>query len=107
MVTGMKKLKITLACTGGMSTSMLCARIKKAAEARGYTEVECKAYAEAALEKAAEGSDIILLGPQIRHLLSQISKRFPDIPIEVIEMRDYGMMDGEKIFTGLCGKYNW
>ncbi|MCM1233890.1 MAG: PTS sugar transporter subunit IIB [Ruminococcus flavefaciens] len=103
----MKKLKITLACSGGMSTSILCTRIKKAAEARGYTDVECNAYAETKLEKVVEGSDIILIGPQIRHLFDKISKRIPNIPIEIIDMKDYGMMNGEKIFAELCQKYDW
>lgn len=103
----MKILKITLACAGGMSTAMLCTRIKKAAEAKGYTDVECKAYAESALAKVAEGSDVILLGPQISYKLDAVKVSFPDIPVEVIDMMDYGMMNGEKIFANLCTKFNW
>lgn len=103
----MRKLKITLACAGGMSTAMLCTRIKKAAEAKGYADVECKAYAETALEGVAEGSDVILLGPQIGYELASVQERFPEIPVEVIEMRDYGMMNGEKVFEDMRQKYNW
>ncbi len=103
----MKNLKITLTCAGGMSTAMLCTRIKKAAEANGCTDIECKAYAETALDGAAQGSDVILLGPQIAYKLDAVKERFPDIPVDVIAMADYGMMNGEKIFRELCEKYNW
>ena len=39
-----------------------------------------------------------MLGPQVRHCLNQI-KNIVDgrIPVEIIDMRDYGMMNGEKV----------
>ena len=42
--------------------------------------------------------DIVMLGPQVRHCLNQI-KNIVDgrIPVEIIDMRDYGMMNGEKV----------
>ena len=31
--------------------------------------------------------------------LSHIKSRFPEKPVEVIDMRDYGMMDGQKVLN--------
>lgn len=101
-----KKLKITLACAGGMSTEMLCKKIISAAEQSGF-ECECHAYGLAMLHEAVPGSDLVLLGPQVRYRLNDVSKTYPDIPVEVINMMDYGAMNGEKIFSDMAKKYGW
>lgn len=39
-----------------------------------------------------------MLGPQVRHQLNYLIKKAEgQTPIQVIEMRDYGMMNGEKV----------
>lgn len=45
------------------------------------------------------GTDIVLIGPQIRHLFQNVSKicKTEGIPAEVISNTDFGMMNGEKI----------
>lgn len=103
----MKKLKITLACAGGMSSSMLCKKIIAASEKKGYTGTECEAYSVHGLQSAAPGSDVILLGPQVGYMKDTIVKKYPDIPVEVIYMKDYGMMNGEKIFNDIAEKFGW
>ena len=47
----MKHLKITVACAGGMSSSMICNKIIAAAAKKGY-ECECKAYGTSEVGKA-------------------------------------------------------
>ncbi|KRN28730.1 hypothetical protein IV38_GL000934 [Lactobacillus selangorensis] len=42
--------------------------------------------------------DVILLGPQVRYVLRSVQKEVP-VPVAVINMTDYGMMDGEKVLT--------
>ena len=37
-----------------------------------------------------------MLGPQVRHELKGLRTK-TETPIEVIEMRDYGMMNGAKV----------
>ncbi|MGN1343785.1 MAG: hypothetical protein ACI4U3_04345 [Traorella sp.] len=103
----MKKLKITLACAGGVSTSILCNRIKTAVKNRGIEEVECNAYATSALDKAAPGSDVILLGPQVSYLEDDVVKKYPDIPVRLMDMRDYGTMNAEKIVKELFEEFGW
>ena len=93
----MSTLKITLACAGGMSTSLLCKKIIAAAEKKGFENTECNAYAVAELKKVAPGSNVILLGPQISYEEKKVKEEFPDIPVLVIPMMDYGMMNGAKV----------
>ena len=37
-----------------------------------------------------------MLGPQVRYLEGQFKKDL-DIPVDVINMQDYGLMNGEKV----------
>ena len=42
---------------------------------------------------------IVLLEPQIRYELSNVKKIAGSVPVEAIDMKDYGMMNGEKVLT--------
>lgn len=90
--------KILLVCNAGMSTSMLVAKMKKAAETKGVdVSIEAKSLSEAKKEIAEV--DIVLLGPQIRYELNNVKKIAGSVPVEAIDMKDYGMMNGEKVLT--------
>lgn len=91
-------LKIKLFCAGGMSTSILVKKMLESAAKKGI-EAEIAAYPEAQLNKETEDCDIALLGPQVGYRLKaaeQICKP-KNIPVAVIPMVDYGMMNGEKV----------
>lgn len=90
-------MKIVLACAGGMSTGMLVKKMKEYANSQGI-EADISACGLSELEERASGSDIILLGPQVGYQLEDVKKEYPDIPVLVIEMMDYGMMNGKKVF---------
>ena len=90
--------KILLVCNAGMSTSMLVAKMKKAAEAKAVdVSIEAKSLSEAKNEIAEV--DIVLLGPQIRYELNNVKKIAGSVPVEAIDMKDYGMMNGEKVLN--------
>ena len=44
-----------------------------------------------------EGTDVILLGPQIRFALDDIRKMAPEIPVMAIAPQDFGMMNAPKV----------
>ncbi|MEI5992739.1 PTS sugar transporter subunit IIB [Candidatus Enterococcus mansonii] len=90
-------MKITLACAGGMSTGMLVKKMQEYAVSVGI-EADISACGLSELEERVVGSDIILLGPQVGYQQDDVKKEYPDIPVLVIEMMDYGMMNGEKVF---------
>ena len=89
--------KILLACNAGMSTSLLVTRMQEAASQRNIN-VEIAAVPITEAMNHYEGWDIVLLGPQVRHQLKQFESKVNNcIPISVIDMRDYGLMNGDKV----------
>ncbi|GEN51694.1 PTS sugar transporter subunit IIB [Alkalibacterium pelagium] len=91
---------IMLVCSAGMSTSLLVSKMKQAATEKGF---EAKIFAVSANEADSyleNGEvDVMLLGPQIRFMRRQFEEKVSDkgIGVDVIDMRDYGMMDGKKV----------
>lgn len=96
--------KILLVCSAGMSTSLLVMKMNVAASQLGIA-VNIRATAEADLEDNLAGTDIVLLGPQVRYLESKLRSRVPaDVPIDVIGSVDYGTMNGAKVLEFALGK---
>jgi len=88
--------KIVLLCAGGLSTSMLVAKMKEVAATEGY-DCEIDAFGITAAESVVPSSDITLLGPQIKFKLDSLREKYPGKVIEAIDMVAYGMMDGKKV----------
>ena len=90
-----------LVCATGMSTSLLVNRMKETAETKEI-EFQIEAHPVGQIEKYGEAADDILLGPQVRYELKNVKKMFLDKPVEIINMQDYGTMNGAKVLdTGL------
>lgn len=85
-----------LVCATGMSTSLLVNRMKEAAETKEI-EFQIEAHPVGQIEKYGEAADVILLGPQVRYELKNVKKKFLDKPAEIINMQDYGTMNGAKV----------
>ena len=93
--------KILLCCAGGMSTSILASRMTKEAE---ECSLESKIWAASvgSLEKQIkDGVDVVLIGPQVRYMMSEVSKICSEykIPHGLIPMTDYGSMNGKKVLN--------
>ncbi|MFX3618537.1 MAG: PTS sugar transporter subunit IIB [Sporolactobacillus sp.] len=90
-------MKIMLVCSAGMSTSLLVSKMQKAAEAKGIDiEIFATASSDADNKLAEKHPDILMLGPQVRFMLNSFKDKL-DIPVEIINMQDYGMMNGENV----------
>lgn len=89
-------MNILLVCAAGMSTSLLVNNMKKAASDKGIT-LNIEAHPVSQADQYGPNSDVILLGPQVRFELNNLKKKFPNKPIEMINMQDYGRMDGVKV----------
>ncbi|CAM3633033.1 PTS sugar transporter subunit IIB [Erysipelothrix urinaevulpis] len=87
---------IVLMCAGGMSTSLLVERIKKEAIKEDY-EMTIGAYGVIETDRVPDDTDLILLAPQVRFSLPTLEKRFPNFPIEIIDMKHYGQMNGVEV----------
>ena len=91
--------KILLACNAGMSTSLLVSNMQKYAKEIGI-EVVIEAMPVLQAEKSWQDWDIILLGPQVRHVIGKFKETVQDqIPVLVIDMRDYGLMNGKNVLN--------
>ncbi len=90
-------MNIYLVCNAGMSTSILVARMQAVAKKQNI-EVNIEAFSVEILEERIDTADVILVGPQIRHMMPQIEKMVAGkCPTAVIDMRDYGLINGESV----------
>lgn len=90
--------KILLCCSAGMSTSLLVTKMRKVAEERGI-EVEIDAVALELFDENLTKYDIFLLGPQVKFKKTDFQKKANPYnkKVEVINMIDYGTMNGAKV----------
>ncbi|MEM6159616.1 PTS sugar transporter subunit IIB [Erwinia sp. P6884] len=90
--------KIMLCCSAGMSTSMLVRKMKEVAEERGQP-VEIEAYGIAEFDEQFPRYQVVLLGPQVKYMLKTLSEKAAPqgIPVQPIDMMDYGMQRGDKV----------
>ncbi len=87
--------RILLCCSAGMSTSILVAKMQKEAEARGL-ELDIFAEANTDIGRFNGKVDVCLVGPQIKYAVPAIQEQLPEISVEAIDMRVYGLGDGAK-----------
>ena len=93
---------ILLVCSAGMSTSLLVTKMEAAAKEQG---VEAKIFALPFSDAPRVLEvDCILLGPQVRFQKAAIeklaaSRKAGAIPVDVIDMRDYGTMNGKAVLA--------
>ena len=94
---------IALACAAGMSTSLLVKKMQDAAKAQGKDyEIFAKSTSEADnMLHADPKPDVLLLGPQVAYQKADMLKKAnaAGVPLDVINMQDYGMMKGDKVLV--------
>lgn len=92
--------KIYLFCNAGMSTSLLASRMQSVADKHGLP-VEVKAFSDSKMDGIVKdlNPDVILLGPQVKYKYEETVEKYGHIgiPIEVINLEDYGNVDGERV----------
>lgn len=96
----MTKKTIMFVCSAGMSTSLLVTKMQKAAEEQGIdTDIFAVSASDADNQLASKEVDVLLLGPQVRFMKADFEKRLEPkgIPLDIINMADYGLMNGEKV----------
>lgn len=98
-------INIILVCAGGISTSMMVVKMKKSAKEKN---LEVNIIATGADEFVDDGMtcDILLVAPQISYQYEELKKEFEG-KIEVIQLidkKDYGLMNGEKVLLEAVAK---
>ncbi|MCX5773643.1 MAG: PTS sugar transporter subunit IIB [Fusobacteria bacterium] len=96
--------RILLVCAAGMSTSLLVTKMQKSAQEQGV-EVFIEALSEAAAKDKIGNYNVVLLGPQVRFMegkIKELAKPY-NIPVAVINMMHYGMMNGKEVLAQALG----
>lgn len=90
--------KVMFVCSAGMSTSMLVQRVQKAADAQNF-ESKIWAVSDSDAKNHLSDVDCVLLGPQVRFLLSKYKKEADakGFKVDVVDQIAYGRMDGEAV----------
>ncbi len=90
-------MRIMLACAAGMSTSLVVSRMKEAAESQGK-DYKIWAVEQGQIEDELGNFDVLLLGPQVRHIMRKVTKIVDGkAPIAVIDTVAYGRCDGAAV----------
>ena len=99
-------LVITLICNLGMSTSMLVDKMAEYAKGKGI-EVDIEARAFQRIDDRIKNTDVLLVGPQVRHLTKKFQEQFGEtIPvIETMNMSDYALIRVDNIFDHVYAEY--
>ncbi|ASP28435.1 PTS system, cellobiose-specific IIB component [Spiroplasma corruscae] len=95
--------KVLLACAAGLSTSMMVQKMKEAAKKQGLDYEIWAQPVSTAISKVNE-VDYVLLGPQVRYELNRFLKESKETPVEVIDMKAYGTMNGEAVINAIKDK---
>ena len=90
-------MNIMLACCAGMSTSLVVAAMQESAKKQGK-DYRIWAVEQGQIEDEVGNFDVLLLGPQVRHILRRVTAIVGDkAPVAVIEPTAYGRCDGAAV----------
>jgi len=91
--------KILLACSSGMSTSLLVTKMQDHVKSLGE-EAEIWAVGQDKAKQEMERANVVLIGPQMSFLKGEFQKEAlkHGIQVDVIDMMAYGMADGKKAY---------
>lgn len=90
--------RILLACSAGMSTSLLVTKMEEEAKKRGL-ETEIWAVAQDKAPSEMKRADVLLIGPQMRFMKKKFAVTAEEvgIPLDVIDPMAYGRVDGKAV----------
>ena len=90
--------KIVLFCGAGMSSSLLVLKGRNAVKDAGF-DYEVEGYDTSTVIKNSSDADVVLVAPQVRHMLKKYQAAITNCPVEPMDMVAYGSMNGPKILA--------
>lgn len=101
----MEKVSTVILCASAMSSGLIVTSLKEEAKKRG---IEIKVECFASLRYRSydyNGLDVVLLAPQVKNAKQDVEEHLKEkglnIPVKVIEMRDYGLIRGSNILEDI------
>jgi cellobiose PTS system EIIB component len=91
--------RILLACSAGMSTSLLVTKMEQHIASIGE-DAKIWAVGQDQARKEMANADVVLIGPQMSFLKGDLQKEADKygIKVDVIDMMAYGLADGKKAY---------
>lgn len=90
-------INILLCCSAGMSTSLFVQKTNDYAS-KNNIDIETQAIPFSNINDHLESADVIALAPQIR-FQKEKAQELTSKPVYVVDMRDYGTMNVEKVLS--------
>lgn len=106
------RLHVLLCCNLGASTGVMVNKMREIAlksEKLKGIDIKIEAHPASDLIEYIDDFDVIMLGPQIKHRLNELKaiSEPKGKPIQVIDTRDYGTVNGANILkTAILMKLN-
>lgn len=91
----MSKLRVLLVCGSGASSGFMATNMRKAAACKGL-DIEIKARSESEIENYIDEIDVLMVGPHLAYILSDIDNYIGNSQVKVILMKPeyYSSLDG-------------
>lgn len=96
-------MEILLVCNAGMSTGIMKLRLEKEMEKRNI-EGTVKAVALVEIDDYLDDADVVLLGPQIRFALKEVSQKAKGKLTLLIAPQDFGGMNAKKVMDDILSQ---
>lgn len=91
-------MRIMLACCAGMSTSLVVTKMIEAAKEQGKADYKIWAADQTEIQAQLGEFDVLLLGPQVRHIQKKVRKIIgDDLPMDIIDSVAYGTCNGAAV----------
>lgn len=90
-------MKILLACSAGMSTSLLEKTLNEYMAEKGI-KGKAEAHDSGSAKSIIKDFDVVLLGPQVKFMLDDFKEISGKTPVGVIAPADYAMAKAENVY---------
>ncbi|MCD7949776.1 MAG: hypothetical protein LUG12_05925 [Erysipelotrichaceae bacterium] len=84
--------EILLCCTGGMTTTFFAQKMNRYCELN-HSPYHFNAAGSYHLDDVYQGKELILIAPQLRHMLVELKAKYAPVPIESIEASVFAAYD--------------
>lgn len=87
--------KALVVCGSGASSGFMASAARKAAK-KEKVDIEFKARSDSEIENYLSGTDLLLLAPHLKYMLSEVEPKAQEqnVKIAIIPQKVYGMLDG-------------
>jgi len=99
-------MRVILVCNAGMSTGIMQMKLEECAR-KDNVDVEIEAIPIAEVDDEVGKADVVLLGPQVRFAMDDLSKMFEGKAfVYSINIQDFGLMRADHVWKDILPELN-